>query len=225
MLGLRTCKKDGSSYGGFKWSLEVGAIITAHDWNSKPECGGGLHFLPWGEGDAKLINWDDDSIGLVIEPIGDDVVEILNPAGKSKCRSAQVVMVGPVKDCATYIYEHGGAGKLVNGCTATAGDGGTATAGEYGTATAGEYGTATAGEYGTATASDGGTATAGRCGTATAGRSGTATAGDEGTIIIKHWNGKRYKFTIAYVGEDGIEPNVKYCLDDDGKFIKAEVAA
>jgi hypothetical protein len=75
---------------------------------------------------------------------------------------------------------------------------------------------------GTATAGDGGTATAGDMGTATAGYRGTATAGDGGTIIIQRWNGKRYKFEVAEVGEDGLTPGQAYCLNDEGSFVAVE---
>ena len=105
--------------------------------------------------------------------------------------------------------------------TATAGDFGTATAGNYGAATAGYRGTATAGYQGTATAGYQGTATAGDQGTATAGDRGTATAGEDGVLIIQRWNGKRYRYQVANVGEDGILPNTPYQLDEDGKFVKA----
>jgi hypothetical protein len=108
--------------------------------------------------------------------------------------------------------------------TATAGDSGTATAGDSGTATAGDSGTATAGYRGTATAGDSGTATAGYRGTATAGALGTATAGDRGEIRIRYWDSKaeRYRTVIGYIGEDGLLPGVKYRLDDNHKFVKAE---
>jgi len=106
--------------------------------------------------------------------------------------------------------------------TATAGDGGTATAGDGGTATAGDGGTATAGKWGTATAGDGGTATAGDGGTATAGYEGTATAGDKGTLIIRRWDGKRYRTVVGYIGENGLEPNTPYKLNDAGEFVKAD---
>jgi len=117
---------------------------------------------------------------------------------------------------------NGGTATAGDGGTATAGYGGTATAGYGGTATAGDRGTATAGYGGTATAGDRGTATAGDRGTATAGYRGTATAGDRGTIQIKWWDDKaeRYRLTTGYVGEDGIEANTKYKLDDKHGFIK-----
>jgi hypothetical protein len=78
---------------------------------------------------------------------------------------------------------------------------------------------------GTATAGDRGTATAGDRGTATAGDGGTATAGYAGTIIIKRWNGMRYKFAVGYIGEDGLLPNVAYKLDSDGNFVEAPRSA
>ena len=109
------------------------------------------------------------------------------------------------------------------GGTATAGNRGTATAGYVGTATAGDYGTATAGDYGTATAGDYGTATAGNRGTATAGDYGTATAAYRGTITIKWRDAKacRSRLAVGYIGENGLKPNVKYKLDDNGNFIEA----
>ena len=110
------------------------------------------------------------------------------------------------------------------GGTATAGNSGTATAGNWGTATAGYGGTATAGNSGTATAGNRGTATAGYWGTATAGYGGTATAGKMGIISIRHWDGKRYRLIVGYVGEDGIEANTPYRVEG-GKLVEAKPAA
>ena len=104
--------------------------------------------------------------------------------------------------------------------TATAGEGGTATAGNYGTATAGDHGTATAGEGGTATAGNYGTATAGDHGTATAGEYGTATAGEGGVVEISWWDGRRCRRVVGYVGEDGVEANVPYSVDERGQLIR-----
>ena len=59
-------------------------------------------------------------------------------------------------------------------------------------------------------------------GTATAGDYGTATAGDHGTISIEYWCPKRNRWrrAIAEVGENGIEPNTAYVLDENNKFAK-----
>ena len=102
-------------------------------------------------------------------------------------------------------------------------DAGTATAGYAGTATAGDDGTATAGDDGTATAGYAGTATAGTRGTATAGTRGTATAGYAGTVTIRWWDGatQRYRLTVGYVGEGGIEPNTPYRVED-GKLVEVK---
>ena len=115
--------------------------------------------------------------------------------------------------------------------TATAGSCGTAIAGSGGVATAGSYGIATAGDLGTATVSHGGTATAGNEGAATAGDFGTATAGDGGTAtagyrgeICIRWmdrSAARYRTTIGYVGEGGIEPNTPYRCDEHGRLVRA----
>ena len=99
-------------------------------------------------------------------------------------------------------------GHLAPGAVVTAGYGGTATAGNSGTATAGNRGTATAGYWGTATA----------------GYGGTATAGKMGIISIRHWNGKRYRLIVGYVGEDGIEANTPYRVEG-GKLVEAKPAA
>lgn len=65
------------------------------------------------------------------------------------------------------------------------------------------------------------TASAGDRGTASAGYRGTASAGDRGTILQKWWDGSRYRIAVGYIGEDGLEPGVKYRCEA-GKIIKAE---
>jgi hypothetical protein len=76
--------------------------------------------------------------------------------------------------------------------------------------------------WGTATAGYAGTATAGDSGTATAGTRGTATAGETGILVLRYYDGQRFRLVVGYVGEDGIEPKTSYKLDPDThKFIKA----
>jgi len=160
-----------------------------------------------------------------------DVADIDQP-GKIRFRAAEVLLVTTDRDEAiAYLVDNGAAGLPVVFGTATAGHDGTATAGHRGTATAGHRGTATAGDDGTATAGDDGTATAGHRGTATAGDDGTATAGYGGTataghrgrLVITWWDNKarRYRITVGYVGEDGIEPDTAYRCDQAGRLVKA----
>ncbi len=244
VLILRTCAPGGISHNGFTWPLEVGAQVEAPDWDAEPRCGGGLHGLLWGEGDGTFLNWQPDAVWIVWETDARGVVDIDR---KVKARRGVVRHVGDQQSATTYLAEHGGAGRVIVGGTATAGYSGTATAGDRGTATAGDSGTATAGDSGTATAGYRGTATAGYSGTATAGYSGTATAGyrgtatagdsgtatagysgtatagEDGVIAIKWWDEKAQKLrqAIGVVGQNGIEPNTPYrCVD--GQLVKVE---
>ena len=135
-LVMRTCSADLSAYGGFRWPN--GGEVSAPDWDPTPRCGGGLHGLLWGEGDAGLLDWSSDAKWLVVSVVTDTIV---NLSGKVKFPKGIVVYCGDMHGAAKFIAENGGEGKQIVGGTATAGDGGTATAGYRGTATAGYGGT------------------------------------------------------------------------------------
>ena len=193
MKFLKSLPTNRRAYGGFEWPAEVGAIVEAPDWTPIAECGGGLHGLISGRGDAGLLCKDTDAIWYAFESVNsdgivsdDEAVEI-DGGEKGKCRRAIVRAVGTREQATAWL--------VVAGCTGV----------HFGTATAGDKGTATAGDFGTATA----------------GYKGTATAGNGGILIIHWWNGDRSNPSVAKVGNDGIMPNVAYRLDGDGKFIKA----
>ena len=186
-LVLRTCDANMQSRNGFKWPRQ--GIVSAPDWDPRPECGNGLHGLLRGQGDAALLNWSDDAVWLVVAPIGD----IVDLGGKVKFQSAEVLFAGERMDASGFLRQQG-VSDVLPGDAVAAGNRGTATAGYRGTATAGNGGTATAGDW------------------------GTATAGHRGTIIISRWDGQRTRVAIGYVGEDGIKPNTPYRLNADGEF-------
>ena len=50
----------------------------------------------------------------------------------------------------------------------------------------------------------------------------TARAGAGGAIALTYNDGDRCRIAVAYVGEDGIEPNVDYRVTDAGEFVKAQ---
>lgn len=75
---------------------------------------------------------------------------------------------------------------------------------------------------GIVTTGDHGTATAGEKGTAIAGVWGTAQAGELGRIQIEYWDGTRRRIKTGYIGEDGLEPDVAYKLDDEFNFVPAD---
>ena len=237
-LALRTCNQDGTSYGGFQWPLEVGAKVSAPDWDPNPKCGGGLHGLLWGTGEVTLLDHTEDKVWMVVE-----VNEYVDLDGKIKFPECVIKYVGERDGAVAMIQKEAppeclvhfanktvGNKEVVNvgdwgvasagdDGTATAEYGGTAIAGVAGTATAGYEGKATAGEYGTASAGYCGVATAGRLGTATAGGGGEASAGKCGTISIWHYREGRPRLLVGYIGEDGLEPNTPYRVED-GKFVE-----
>lgn len=126
--------------------------------------------------------------------------------------------------------------------TAIVGDRGTACAGIFGTASAGDWGRADAGDcgvayvlscgrasagvLGTATAGDYGTAVVGDSGTASAGVGGTVCAGEQGEIRLKyrHNRSKRSRTVTGYIGENGLEPNTPYTLNDKHVFVRVDLA-
>jgi hypothetical protein len=231
-LVLRCCNADMSSQNGFVWP-GVGNVAECPDWEDTAECGNGLHGWLYGHGDASSTSyWEYEGAKWLVLEVEESTIRMLG--GKCKFPRALVRFVGQKHKAAAFIQEHEPRAKnvAVIGSVAVVGDSesavdgslGTATAGDSGTATAGDSGTATAGDRGTATAGDSGTATAGDSGTATAGYRGTATAGELGEIRVQWYDHKnnRYRTVIGYVGEDGIEPNVAYCLDDNHKLVKAE---
>lgn len=140
---------------------------------------------------------------------------------------------------------YGGTSTSGDGGKSISGDGGKSTSGDHGISTSGDRGTSISGDYGkshssecgisnsghygtsisgyggTSTSGYGGTSTSGDHGTSTSGNNGTSTTGYWGTIIIKYWKDGRYYSKVGHIGEDGLEPNVAYKLDDNHNFIKA----
>ena len=170
---LKTVSKNMTSFAvnanGFKWPKR--GRVACKDWNDRQECGGGLHALLNGEGDAGLLSWELDSVWLVLAI--PDTVKIIDLIGKVKFPKCSVIFSGDRKGATDLIYKKTKAQRIV-GYTATAGD------------------------------------------------EGTATAGDKAIIQLRYWDGDRYRVAIGYIGEGGLEPGVKYKLDDSHKIIKAE---
>ena len=229
MLGLRTVNENRQSHDGtFQWPL-VGGTAEAPDWDGgKAECGGGLHFLPWGEGDGSLLYWFPNAIWQVVDD--DNATDTVLFEGKAKAHKLTVVFEGNQKEATDYILAHGAAGKAVVGATVVVGDNhgalsgynGKSISGRYGQSTSGIDGQSISGNDGQSTSGIDGQSISGNDGQSTSGNDGQSTSGIDGTIIIKHWDGERYRTIVGYVGEDGILPNVAYKLDKKGKFVKAK---
>jgi len=193
---MRCCRPDMTSTNGFVWP-ESGPV-ECPDWNPRAVCGSGLHGWLWGEGNLTASGdvWRmPDAKWLVVRVAEPDVVDL---DGKVKFRAGDVVFCGTAQAAAVRICELGASGGV-------------------------HFGTATAGDAGTATAGYAGTATAGDAGTATAGTRGTATAGYDGIVAITWYDSAqgRYQLARGLVGENGIEPNVPYVVED-GKLVRKD---
>jgi len=204
-LAIRTVNKDGTSYNGFVWPSEIGAIVTCPDWDSAAECGNGLHGLLDGIGDWGLTARD-DALWQVVGVLRSECVDI--DGGKVKFPRCRVEYVGGFAQ-AMQMAQKATVSKLLEmakGNTATGYSGHAAATGYSGHAAAtGDSGHAAAtGKYGIA---------------ASLGYAGTAHAGETGGIFLAYWNDN---FELVHVfasrvGENGIEAGKTYRLDADGK--------
>ena len=141
-LILRTCAKDGTSYGNFRWPLTVGAIVEAPDWDHIPRCGNGLHGALHGEGDGGLFNWSADAVWMVVEADDDWIIDL---GGKVKFPACVIRHVGDQRSATGYIMAHDPLARVVIGACVTSGHSGTSTSGDRGTSTSGDGGTSTSG--------------------------------------------------------------------------------
>ena len=141
VYGLRTCNADMTSRGGFAWPRE--GWVEAPDWDPSPECGGGLHFLRNGEGDADLLSHDADAVWQVIMSYESETVDIDNT--KSKAKRCNVLLSGPWHEATAKLRSLVGSDKRIPYVCETAGDRSVQTAGYYSVQTAGDRSVQTAG--------------------------------------------------------------------------------
>jgi len=130
-----------------------------------------------------------------------------------------------------YDFDQTGAGMIVSdhstvygddNCNVVAGIYGRVFLGSYSTATVGNGGNAVTGSHSTAISGQRGYSTVGYRGIAISSYNGTVTGGPDSILQISHVKPQdRERLKIAYVGEDGILPNVPYTLNDAGEFIRA----
>ena len=95
----------------------------------------------------------------------------------------------------------------------------TLTGGYASTLTGGDASTLTGGYASTLTGGDASTLTGGDASTLTGGDASTLTGGNRSTLLIRWWDGRRYRIAAFNVGEDGIEPNVAYRCEA-GKLVR-----
>ena len=114
VLALKNLAKDGVAYGGFRWPLTVGSVVTAPEtpwgdmsgdvrlgWKPDAECGAGLHVWFWGIGIGEGKEPDWNSAWLVVAADPSDCVMVENKL-KGKVRACEIVFAGSYNDCMNY---------------------------------------------------------------------------------------------------------------------------
>jgi hypothetical protein len=207
VLCVKCVSSDGLTYGGFRWPLTVGAEVVAADWNTTPECGGGLHGWPWGFsiGDGKEPNWS--ATWLVFGALPADVVDL---GGKCKAQRGTIRYVGDWQGATAFVL----AGQMAwvfaasrGAASATGGSGAASATGGSGAASA-------TGESSIA---------------AVTGIEGRVRGGSFGAIALAWWNdsAKRREMRCAEIGVgDGTDGKLKsnqwYRLDAAGTFVEVK---
>ena len=224
-LVLRTCpadmvatgkREDGGTY-SMRWPRQ--GPVEAPDWDPTPRCGGGLHGLPWGNGDWSLLSSADDAVWQVFEVDTATLVDI--DGTKSKFQRGNVLFSGSRVDavirvlCGSEAMAHAiDAAKVwgeKSGYSSKA-------------ASSGDYSTAASSGNSSKAASSGNSSKAACAGSsgiaASIGNSGMAKAGPLGLVIVTHWveAEKRYRACVGNVGEGGIKADTWYRVVD-GKLV------
>lgn len=95
LLGVRSLRVDFTSYNNFKNPINPGDEILSPDWSDEPECGKGLHWIPWGLGHEGQELGMLRPVWQVIEPIG----PIVWLDGKCKSQGVRIVHTGTLSQC------------------------------------------------------------------------------------------------------------------------------
>ena len=196
-LVLRTCKADLTSLNGFKWPAS--GSVECPDWDPRPECGHGLHGLPWGTGNWSYLSAEADAIWQVVEVDEESCVPI--DGDKVKFPKGNVIFSGRMAEAVTTVLCDPRAMKGAE--QASSGDCSTA-------ASCGDCSKAAAqGENTIAMA---------------AGTGCTVSAGENGCFASAWYDEKlqRNRIKVGYVGGRGIKADTPYRLTADGRWEEAK---
>ena len=231
--------KDGTSYNGFRWPLEIGATVEAPDWDAKAECGHGLHGWPWGLhiGDGKDPDWSSTWIIFGALP-----AEVIDLGGKCKAKQCVIRHVGTWQSATAFVL----AGQMA--LVASASTGTSATGDRSASLATGDRSASSATGYRSASSATGDRSASSATGESSAssatgdssassatgdsspavvtGIYGKAQAGKFGCIALAWWNVKdqRSEMRCAEIGiGDGSDGKLKagtwYTLDAFGAFV------
>lgn len=210
---LRSCNKNFRAYNNFQWPklqgwAETPIYVECPDWKPTKKCGNGLHGYAEGRDTGRFLIMN--GFAQIVEVEKDEIVYI-----KDKCKfpRCNLLFCGSYKKATDFLVKQRYSHPII-GATIAVGNDKTVKVGNFGTAKAGKHGNAIAGDFGTASVKD--------YGTAKVGEYGTARAGVNGRIIIKYYDGNRFRLKVGYIGKNGLLPNVKYKLNIENKFRRAK---
>jgi hypothetical protein len=235
VLVLRTCDSELKAYGGFQWPDS--GRIEAPDWHPKAECGNGLHGLLWGKGDYSHLSTDALAKWMIVEV---EEALLVDLGGKVKFPHGNVIYCGASAGAMAILRKHKWGeepAEITNPSTtgdrahsSTTGDGAhSSTTGNYAhSSTTGDYAhSSTTGDYAhsSTTGDRAHSSTKGEDSVAAClGYNGRVKSG-HGPLIAAYWDGNRRRIAVAYPGENGIEPDAWYSVNERGEFTKVEEGA
>ena len=213
VLLVKCVNRDGTSHDGFVWPKSGPVLPTT--WSRDATCeSGGLFGWPWGMSIGAGRDPDAVAAWIVFSARPENVIPV-GTDGKVKAVPGEdgddviVEYYGTQAD-AMYMTSQGRVAwvqKNSRGSASATGDSGSASA-------TGDSGSASATGYrGSASAT--GLASASVC----TGVCGRAMAGEQGLVAIAYMDGDRTRWAVGLVGENGIQPNVWYVVQD-GKLVE-----
>jgi hypothetical protein len=208
VLVLRTSDKDGKAHGGFQWPSS--GPVECSDWNSKAECGNGLHGILWPEGDWSDIKNYDEPLWQVVEVEESTLVKI---GGKVKFPRGEVIYSGDFAVALNMVAKAWLA--QIPKSYANAGDDPLTT--DKRDARIGSSGdSARIGSSGDSARID---STGKNAVIACAGSVTKFRASENGCIAAPWHDGNRIRFAVGYVGEN-IKADTWYSISEQGEFVE-----
>ena len=218
VLILRTCNKDLKSYKGFQWPKE--GPVSAPDFNPSPECGHGLHGLLEGQGDWGLLDWSVSAKALIVETDRSQLIEL---GGKVKFQSGIVKRVATIAallceflcNAAKIKKEVSDLQKATSSTAAVDENSHSSSDPSSQLAASGDSSQLAASGYSSKLAASGRSSLV-----IGASHGCVARAADGGTLVLTRWvdKEKRWRVSVAYIGENGIKADTDYKLNDAGEF-------
>jgi len=184
---LKTINDDMTAHKRFVYPAS--GIVTAPDWNTEPECGGGLHGLLNGHGNIGLLNWKSTK-WLVLKAVNTKSNLVHIDDDKVKVHTAEVVYCGCQDEAIAKLCELSGdtfamqyLSKGGDGASMKGGDHASMTGGYRASMKGGDYASMTGGDRASMKGGYGASMTGGDYASMTSGDYASMTGGDGASMI------------------------------------------